>query len=143
MSDRFELAITNRPPDRARVFDALEHFARKHRIADKPLHDLQLAIEEHLTNISAYGYDDEREHAILVRATLQSSQLRVEIEDDARPFNPLTHPAPDLSLPIEQRSVGGIGVHMIRQSTDALEYQRRDGKNILTMRKKVGQDSQD
>jgi len=142
MSDRLELAITNRPADRARALDVLEQFARRREVADKPLHDLQLAVEEHLTNISSHGYDDERQHTILIRTMFKAGELCIEIEDDARPFNPLAHPAPELSLPLEQRPVGGIGIHMIRQSTDALEYQRRDGKNILTMRKKIGQNSQ-
>jgi anti-sigma regulatory factor (Ser/Thr protein kinase) len=137
MSDRLELAITNRPADRARVVDALEQFARRHQIAGKPLHDLQLALEEHLTNISSYGYEDKREHTILIRAKLLSGELNIEIEDDARAFNPLTYPTPDLSAPIEQRSIGGIGIHMIRRSADALEYQRRNGKNLLTIRKRV------
>jgi anti-sigma regulatory factor (Ser/Thr protein kinase) len=137
MSVELELAIGSAPAERARVLDALEKLGQDHQLPPKPLHELQLAVEEHLTNISSYGYPDGDAHTIVVRVTFVGDDLGVEIEDDGRPFNPLEHPIPNLALPVEERPIGGLGIYMIRKSTDRLEYHRQAGKNVLRMTKRV------
>ena len=137
MSNYFELTLTNQPSEVARLQDQLESFARQHGLAPRALHELQLALEEHLTNVLSYAYADKQEHRIEVRVQLNAPELRVEVEDDGCPFNPLERPTPDLTKPIEERPVGGLGIHMMRKSVDRLEYRRVAGKNILTMFKQV------
>jgi len=137
MNARREFTITTRPEDRAIVLDGLDEFFRAHRLPVRPLHELQLALEEHLTNISSYGFADHAAHTIHVRVALEGGSLCVEIEDDGREFNPLTHPAPDLTVPIAERPIGGLGIHMIRKSVDALEYRRDGNCNTVVMRKNV------
>ena len=100
--------------------------ARQHAIPERNLHEVQLALEEHLTNIVRCAYDDEREHHIKVVLNLAAPELQIQIEDDGRPFNPLAHPAPDLTLPIEKRPVGGLGIHMMKESLDAMAYRREN-----------------
>lgn len=58
-------------------------------------------------------------------------------EDDGRPFDPSSAPAPRLDLPLEERPLGGLGVHLARRVTDAIEYRRQDDRNILRMRKRT------
>ena len=111
--------------------------ARQFGFPPKTLHDVQLAVEEHLTNILNYGFDDQAEHQIKVRAFIAATELRIEVEDDARPFDPLKHPVPDLSQPLDARPVGGLGIHMMRKSVDRLEYRRAGRKNILVMVKQL------
>src|SRR5688572_12615376 len=101
MTDRLELTLINEHPEIARVHEELEKFAALHGFTGRQLHDVQLALEEHLTNIVNYAYEDQPKRHITVRIALQRSELRIEVEDDGRPFNPLEHPAPDLSLPID------------------------------------------
>lgn len=137
MTNRFELTLLNRATEIARVQDALEQFAGHHAIPARTLHEVQLALEEHLTNIVRYGHTDGGEHSIKVACGLADSDLRIQIEDDGCAFNPLEHPAPDLSKPIADRPIGGLGIHMIRKSLDSVEYRREGGKNILTMTKRV------
>jgi anti-sigma regulatory factor (Ser/Thr protein kinase) len=137
MTDHLELSLLNRPPEIARLQDELEKFAARHSFPGKSLHAVQLALEEHLTNIMRYGYDDDREHHIKVRMAFCTPELRIEVEDNGRPFNPLAHPSPDLSLPLDQRPIGGLGIHMIRKSLDALEHRRENDRNILVMLKRV------
>jgi anti-sigma regulatory factor (Ser/Thr protein kinase) len=137
MNDQIELSLANQGSEVQRLQDQLEAFARQHGFAARVLHDLQLALEEHLTNILSHSYNDKLEHQIRVSVELKARELRVEIEDDGRPFNPLEHPAPDLSKPIEERPVGGLGIHMIRKSLDGMEYRRAEGKNILVMIKRT------
>jgi anti-sigma regulatory factor (Ser/Thr protein kinase) len=101
------------------------------------LHEVQLALEEHLTNILNYAFDNQDEHQISVGVQATATELRVEVEDDGRAFDPLKHPAPELSQPLNARPVGGLGIHMMRKSLDRIEYRREDGKNILVMIKRI------
>jgi anti-sigma regulatory factor (Ser/Thr protein kinase) len=132
-----ELTITTSPMDRALVLDAVEALGAEHQFPPKATHELQLALEEHLTNIAAYAHDDGRLHEIHIRFALIGRELKVAIEDAGRPFNPLDYPPPDLTVPIEQRTLGGLGIHMIRQSVDALHYRREGERNLLVMTKQV------
>ena len=63
--------------------------------------------------------------------------MGVEVEDDGRPFNPLAQPEPRVSQPIDERPIGGLGIHMMRKSLDGMEYRRAEGKNILLMIKRL------
>jgi len=136
MTDQFEITLLNRQQEIPRVQNELERFAQKHAFPDRPLHDLQLALEEHLTNVVNYAFQDDREHSIHVRVAFAPSELRIEVEDDGFSFNPLEHPAPDLSVPLDQRPVGGVGIHMMRKSLDKLEYHRTKKRNMLVMIKR-------
>jgi anti-sigma regulatory factor (Ser/Thr protein kinase) len=132
-----ELTITTAAADRTLALDAVDGLAGQHQFSSKATHDLQLALEEHLTNIAAYAHDDGQLHKVRLRFMFVERELSVEIEDDGTPFNPMEFPAPDLSVPIEQRTLGGLGIHMIRKSVDALEYRREGDRNVLVMKKKV------
>lgn len=140
MTHQLELTLPNQGSAIARLQDQLESFASRHGLAARVLHDVQLALEEHLTNILSYGYDDKLEHQIKVRIRLTLPELRVEVEDDGSPFNPSEQLAPDISKPIEERPMGGLGIHMMRKSLDGMEYRRADGKNILVMIKRISGD---
>jgi anti-sigma regulatory factor (Ser/Thr protein kinase) len=94
-----------------------------------------LAIEEIATNCIKYGYDDAKEHVIEAKLALSPNALVVTVSDDGHPFNPLEAPGPDLSVAVEERAIGGLGLHMLRQLSDRMEYAREDGKNRLTLRK--------
>lgn len=137
MNDPLELTLANRKSEVARLQDQFESFALNQGIAARILHEVQLALEEHLANILAHGYDDKLEHRIRVRIALENREMRVQVEDDGRPFNPLEHPAPNLSLSIDKRPVGGLGIHMMRKSLDGIEYRRKQGKNVLVMIKRI------
>ena len=131
------LNLPNRESAVGDLQDQLEAFGRQQGLGPRVLHEAQLALEEHLTNIISHGYDDTLEHQIKVVVILSASELHIQVEDDGRPFNPLEQPAPDLSKPFEERPVGGLGIHMMRQSLDQLDYRRVDGKNILGMIKRI------
>jgi anti-sigma regulatory factor (Ser/Thr protein kinase) len=99
------------------------------------MHDLNLALEEILTNIISYGYTDNREHEIRVSLSVQPGEVTAEVEDDGRPFNPLEAPEPDTAKSLEEKMIGGLGIHLVRKLTDGLEYQRQEEKNRLVMKK--------
>ena len=73
-----------------------------------------LVIEELVTNCIKYGYDDTREHIIEIVLELSPQGLLITVVDDGHPFNPLDRPEPDLTIPIEDRPLGGLGIHLLQ-----------------------------
>jgi anti-sigma regulatory factor (Ser/Thr protein kinase) len=132
-----ELILTNTLEEKQRIFPALEAFAREHQLPSIALQAADLALEEHLTNLLAYAYNDTAPHDIVVRLTLKDRWLQVEVEDDGRPYNPLSRPPVDTSLPLAEKPIGGLGIHLIRKMMDEADYRRDAGKNVLRLRKKI------
>ncbi|HVN84035.1 MAG TPA: ATP-binding protein [Candidatus Binatia bacterium] len=132
-----DLTITakNRLAELERVGHAIAEFGTEHAVSSKALFEINLAVDELLTNTISYGYDGDAEHEIIVRLCLQADELLIEVEDDGRPFDPLTVDAPAVDQSLEDRRVGGLGVFLVRKVMDELAYRREHGRNILTMRK--------
>jgi phosphoserine phosphatase RsbU/P len=139
MTGHVEIKLSNKLSELDRFAQALTEFGRRQGLAAKVMHDLNLALEEILTNIISYGYTDNREHEIRIRLSAQPGEVSVEIEDDGRPFNPLEAPEPDIIKPVDERSIGGLGIHLVRKLMDGLEYRRQGDRNFLTMKKKTRQ----
>jgi serine/threonine-protein kinase RsbW len=98
--------------------------------------DLVLAVNEAVTNVLLHGYDD-RPGPVSLCVEAEGPDLRVYLSDDAPLFDPTTVPTPDINLPLEDRPLGGLGVHMMRQLSDELTYQTTGaGKNELTFVKR-------
>ena len=96
-----------------------------------------LALEELVTNCIKYGYPDSNEHVIDVDMRVDDGNLVLRFADDGREFNPLEVPAPDLSLPLEQRPIGGLGLFLLKTMADNVTYERRGGMNCLTLIKRI------
>jgi anti-sigma regulatory factor (Ser/Thr protein kinase) len=90
-----------------------------------------------LTNVVNYAYRDGAAHEIHVDLDASSGRLVIEVKDDGRPFNPLTISEPDVSADIEERTVGGLGIHFVRLIVDDLSYRRINGWNVLRLEKKT------
>jgi len=135
-----QISLTNQPRERQKLLQALQEFALDHRLPEKVLQAADLSLEEHLTNVMNYGFDDARVHEILVRLEMVDGGFQIEVEDDGKAFNPLDYPGPDLNLPASERPIGGLGIHLIRKFMDELGYRREGGRNVFQMRKKVTSD---
>ncbi len=98
---------------------------------------LNLVIEEAFTNVVNYAYDDSDEHSIEVVFEMQSKILSISLIDDGIAYDPTQNATPDLSLSVEERSIGGLGVYLIKSMMDEVAYERKAGKNILLMRKRI------
>jgi len=99
---------------------------------------LNLTLEEVLVNVIAHGLAGEGGRTIAVSLSLEEGQVRAEVRDDAPPFDPLSAAEADTTAPLEQRSVGGLGLHLVRRMTDSVEYRRDGDHNVLTLIKKLG-----
>lgn len=97
---------------------------------------IQLAVDEACSNIALYGYPDREPGSITIACIVDTDSIRVTITDDGIPFDPLTAPPPPLDLPVEERAIGGLGIHFIRTVTDSVAYAREGERNVLSMVKK-------
>ncbi len=96
-----------------------------------------MALDEVLTNIIKYGYADERVHEISVKLMVEDGVLVAEIEDDGVSFDPLTLPRPDVSSPLRERQVGGVGIHFVRKLMHEVSYRRVANHNRLVFKKRL------
>ena len=92
-----------------------------------------LGLEEILTNIIKYGYDDQAEHRIAVRIEAGPESVRLAIADDGHPFDPRQAPPPRLDRPLSERRAGGLGIHLVLAMMDRVDYRRQDGRNLLEL----------
>jgi serine/threonine-protein kinase RsbW len=99
---------------------------------------LNLVIEEAFTNVVKYAYADDRLHNIEISFEKEFNDLKIKIIDDGEPYDPTQNSDPDLTLPADERSIGGLGIYMIRKMMDKVEYQRTENKNVLIMTKGLG-----
>jgi len=98
--------------------------------------DLQLAVEEAIANIIVHGYKGKA-GTVLITIHATDRDMEVRIEDQAPPFNPLSRPDPDRESGLTDRQIGGLGIYLIQQVVDSVQYQYAGGKNILTLVKKT------
>jgi anti-sigma regulatory factor (Ser/Thr protein kinase) len=131
------LELRNRLEDLAALERGLARFAADCALPARELDTLNLVLDEIVTNLIEHAYDDDAEHAIRIRLALSDGELRVEVEDDGRPFDPLAAPPPELDAEARERRIGGLGLHFVRRSVDALEHRRVGGRNLLCLRKRI------
>lgn len=132
LGDHLQAGIENlgEVPD---ILSRIEDFGERHGLPTMAVFNLQLACDEMLTNILSYGFPDARARDIHVSISFRQDMIETEIIDNGIPFNPLAQPEPDLTLPLEERKIGGLGIHIIRTVMNHLNYHRSDGRNHLKM----------
>ncbi|MBT5873018.1 MAG: ATP-binding protein [Candidatus Latescibacteria bacterium] len=133
MPQSIDIDIRNDLTELQRVMESVEHLSEEQSWEPGLGMRIQLILEELITNIISYGYADSERHEIMIRLHSDSESVRIRIEDDAGPFDPLEMETPDLSVPVQEREPGGLGVHLVRNLADDIGYTRQDGKNILTL----------
>ena len=104
----------------------------------KMLMQINIAIDELFGNIAQYAYSPETGPAT-VRVEVEEAPLSVIITfiDNGRPYDPLSGEDPDVSLPVEERDIGGLGVFLVKKTMDDISYEYRNGQNILRIRKNM------
>ncbi len=124
----------------ARLAAEIEAFGERAEMEMADIARLQLALDEIVTNIINYAYPDGGRHQIDLRAAIENGVVEVRVEDQGQPFDPLRHAPPaDLDGEIDERSIGGLGVHLVREVMDEVEYVRIGPRNRLILRKRVKQ----
>ena len=138
MNDTLTIDVLSTRESIASASAQAEEWLQSHRPSAQALNLLLITIEELVINCIDYGYDDDKVHTIRLGLSIDGGNLAITVVDDGHPFDPLSMPAPDLSLPVQARPVGGLGIYLLRQLADQITYQRRDGFNELTITKRLG-----
>ena len=133
MKSKLSLKVETQRDELSNIIAAVEDMAERENWPPELVFRVQLAIEEVVLNVMDYGYDDGI-HEFEVIITSEADSLTIEVVDGGRPFDPL-HDAsiPDLEASVEERKVGGLGIHLVRTMMDQVNYRREQGRNHLTL----------
>ncbi len=131
------LLVSNQVDELPRVEAFLEEASEEWDLSVPLVYRLNLALEEALANIIAYGYDDKNHHEIEIELVKATGDLTITIKDDGHEYNPTLKADPDVSLPAEEREIGGLGIFLIKKIMDKVEYQRKENRNHLILTKKT------
>lgn len=99
--------------------------------------EIKVAVEEAVVNVMNYAYPPEQRGDVTIEAASNDIRLKFTIIDSGKPFDPTVQNEVDTTLSAEARSIGGLGIHLIRQNMDSINYERVDNLNVLTLRKKL------
>lgn len=134
MDDKLKLQVNADLKNLSTVADFTTRNTRELGLNDKGVFQLQLAVDEVVSNIIIHGYTHQA-GPIHLTIWKENDKICIRIQDRGEPFDPLKTDSPDLSMPLEERSPGGLGIHFLKTITDSVHYQFKDGKNILTLTK--------
>jgi anti-sigma regulatory factor (Ser/Thr protein kinase) len=115
----------------------VRQFGELHDVPSRTLYAVNLALDELVTNVVLYSFEDATGREVLVNISTAGSELIASVVDDGREFDPLTMKAPDLNATLAERDLGGLGIHLVRSLMDHVKYQREGAKNVLTVRKRI------
>jgi anti-sigma regulatory factor (Ser/Thr protein kinase) len=100
----------------------------------KVQNQINVVVDEIFANISSYAYNPAV-GGVTVRIKADANDITIEFEDSGIPYNPLSNAPPDVTLDGEQREIGGLGIHLVRNMMDSVGYRRDGNKNIMTIKK--------
>ena len=138
MPDVFELNIPAQAERLPEVLSFLEWHLEESACPMKTQMQIMVAAEEIFVNIASYAYPSGTGMAaIRLEISGEPTAAVITFQDSGCPFDPLAKADPDVSLPAEERSIGGLGIFMTKKLMDDVRYEHRNGKNILTIKKNL------
>ena len=137
MNIKLILLMQNRVRDLIELTNKADEFMQYHHLPLEITYKVNLILEEALTNIIKYAYKDTLAHDIRIEMTLKEHELIIELQDDGEEFDPIAAPPPKTPDSVSESPVGGLGIHLVKQMADGVEYKRHQGRNILRARVNV------
>jgi serine/threonine-protein kinase RsbW len=116
---------------------ALAGLAEAHALAPDVRRSVTVALDELLANVLSHGATGRDPCSVTVEVELDQERMTVTVTDDGTPFDPFSQDAPDTTLSVEDRPIGGLGLHLVGQLMDKVSYQRRDGHNVVVLVKEL------
>jgi anti-sigma regulatory factor (Ser/Thr protein kinase) len=117
--------------------EKIDELAEKWELSQALAMNINLVIEEAISNIIFYAFNDNDKHQIKISISLNNKNLVIKITDDGIPFDPLSLAEPDITVAAEERQIGGLGIFLISQIMDEMNYKRQKNQNILTLNKNI------
>lgn len=117
----------------------VEEISQDWNLSMEDTFSINLALEEAVTNVIMYAYPIEEQHELTLEARRADKRVIFRLIDNGKAFDPTLRPDPDLTLSLEERPIGGLGIFLIRKVMHDVEYTREDGRNVLTMVKMINE----
>ena len=133
----FEMSIGPDLNEVVRVNKTFGEFADRHALSTAVRRSFNVAIDELLTNTVSYGFRGRTDGALGVSVELQPDRVMMTLTDNGAPFDPWVQIAPDTTLSMESRRIGGLGIHLVKKMMDEARYEFRDKRNIVTLVKRL------
>lgn len=128
------IELTNERSSIDRLMEGLDGYIDEHKLADKAGHQLRLCLDELITNVISYGFDEGAEGKISVELAANDKDISVVMRDDGKPFNPFeANAAPDIDADIDDRLIGGLGVFFVTSTAREYSYERDNKQNITRL----------
>jgi len=127
------IKINNELSELDNVFTRLHTFALSENLDKKIVFNMHLALDEILNNTISYGYIDNDIHIIYVTIEKTNTLLNIEIRDDSKEYDITQRSDPDVSKPLGEKNIGGLGIYLVKNLFDTISYKRKNGLNILSM----------
>ncbi|MBQ2488589.1 MAG: ATP-binding protein [Bacteroidales bacterium] len=133
----YTLTLHNNVQEVSLLAPFIETIAMENGLDHSLTMELNLAVEEAVVNVMEYAYPQGETGEVTIEVSVADGLLDINIIDSGAPFDPTKKNDPDTSLPVEERSIGGLGIFLVRQVMDTVSYRRDNGKNILTFTKNI------
>ena len=136
---RRSLVLPNDTQEVPRLNAFVEEVCRDTGFDEDTVAKIKVAVEEAVVNVMKYAYPEGQSGDVTIEAASNDLRLKFTIIDSGKPFDPTVQTAVDTTLPAKEREIGGLGIHIIRQNMDSINYERMDNLNVLTLRKDINQ----
>lgn len=131
------IILANDISEIARLNEFVEEIGNDFSLSPEVIFNLNLVLEEAVVNIINYAYPKEEHEKIYLSAKLHNDSIILVLTDTGKEFDPTMVPDTDITLSADERPIGGLGIFLIRQIMNEVKYERIDGKNVLTLEKKL------
>lgn len=131
------IILTNDISEVSKLNEFVEEIGNEFSLTPDVVFNLNLVLEEAVVNVINYAYPKEEHQSIYLSASLREGSIVLILTDTGKEFDPTMAPDVDITLSADEREIGGLGIFLIRQIMNEVKYERIDGKNILTLEKKL------
>jgi serine/threonine-protein kinase RsbW len=135
MSQRYQITRAAELEQLPVFREFISECCQKHQVPDETVFDLKLAVDEACTNVITHGYKGMDPGSIILSFRIEPDRILVQITDFGHVFEPVEAPKPDVEAALEDRELGGLGLYLIYQTMDNIDYQSSEDGNTLTFTK--------
>lgn len=131
------IILANDISEITRLYEFIEDIGNDFSLSPDIVFNLNLVLEEAVVNVINYAYPKEEHQYIYLSATMKDGSIVLVLTDTGKEFDPTAAPEADITLSADERQIGGLGIFLIRQIMNEVKYERIEGKNVLTLEKKL------
>ena len=131
------IILANDISEITRLYEFIEEMGNDFSLSPDIVFNLNLVLEEAVINVINYAYPKEDHQYIYLSATMKDGSIVLVLTDTGKEFDPTAAPEADITLSADERQIGGLGIFLIRQIMNEVKYERIEGKNVLTLEKKL------